>query len=243
MGQDLRLQVALARLGFASRRGAKKVIQAGRVKVNGQIIFQPSQRVNLAKDSITVDNKSSCIQKKIYFILNKPKDVVATVKDRHARKSVVDLIRAKDVRIYPVGRLDKDTTGLLLLTNDGELAYRLAHPKFGIPKVYRVCVEGSIDREKLNKLASGILLEGKKTHPCRIKILTTMQQATRLEVQLTEGRKRQIKKMFSACAHPVLSIERVAFGPLKIGGLKLGQFRPLQADELDKLKKAAGVIN
>jgi len=241
MAKNLRLQVALAQLGFASRRGAAEIIKAGKVKVNGQITFEPGQRVALEKDSITVDGKSSSIQKKVYFILNKPKDVVTTVKDRHAEQTVADLIRQKDMRFYPVGRLDKDTTGLLLLTNDGELAYRLTHPKFGIKKVYRVCVAGSLCGKELKKLEAGILLKGKKTFPCRIKIISEAKQTTILEIELTEGRKRQIKEMFAALGLAVLSINRVAFGPLKLANLNRGRWRPLRKDEVKKLKQAAGV--
>ena len=242
MAKELRLQVALAKLGFASRRGAVEIIKAGRVKVNGQATFQPGQRIDLRNDAITVDDKSSCIQKKVYFILNKPKGAVTTVKDRYAGHCVLDLIRQKDVRIYPVGRLDKDTTGVLLLTNDGELAYRLTHPKFGVRKVYRAGVKGCLGQKTLKNLQSGIFLEGKKTHPCRIKVVARPKLATRLEIELTEGRKRQIKKMFIKLGHPVLTLERVAFGPLKLAGLKIGLWRPLRFEEIAQLKKAAGVI-
>lgn len=239
--EKIRLQVALAQLGFASRRGAAEIIKAGRVRVNARPAFKPGQRVNLEKDTITVDGEASCVQKKVYFLLNKPKGVVASVKDKYAGQTVLDLIRQKDVRIYPVGRLDKDTTGLMLLTNDGELAYRLTHPKFGIKKIYQVCVKGSVSRRKLEKLEAGILLEGEKTLPCKIKVIAGKKEATKLEIQLTEGRKRQIKKMFAALDHPVLTIERIAFGPLKLGALKAGRWRPLKASEAAELKKAAGV--
>ena len=242
MAKQLRLQVALAKLGFASRRGAADIIKAGRVRVNGRVRLQPGQRIDLRNDTISVDHKSSCIQKKVYFIINKPKGVVTTVKDRYADRCVLDLIRHKDARIYPVGRLDKDTTGVLLLTNDGELAYRLTHPKFGIKKVYRVGLKGCPGQKELKNLESGVLLEGKKTFPCRIKVMARTKCASRLEIELTEGRKRQIKKMFLKLGYPVLSIERVAFGPLKLAGLKIGLWRPLRFEEIAQLKKAAGVI-
>ena len=242
MVKNLRLQVALARLGFASRRGAIEIIKKGRVKVNGVPIFKPGQRVRLEKDTITVDGKSSCIQKKVYFILNKPKGITTTVKDKYAGRTVVELIGQKVVRIFPVGRLDKDTTGLLLLTNDGELAFRLTHPKFGIKKIYRVCAQGSISREKLKNLTKGILLEGKKTFPCKIKVIARQKENTLLEIQLTEGRKRQIKKMLAAVGHPALAIERIGFGPLRLANLKGQLWRSLTDNEVVELKKAAGVI-
>ena len=241
MVKKLRLQVALAKLGFASRRGAAQIIKAGEVKVNGRPVFKPGQRVDLEKDTLTVKGRSRGIQKVVYFLLNKPKGVVTTVKDRYAGRCVLDLIRQKDVRIYPVGRLDKDTTGLLLLTNDGELAYGLTHPKFGIQKLYRVCVGGNVAQKTLKRLEQGIFLEGKVTYPCRIKVSSKAGCTTRLEIELTEGRKRQIKLMFAAFGHPVLAIERIGFGPLKLANLKPGLWRKLKTYEIAKLHKAAGV--
>lgn len=240
MAQNLRLQVALAQLGVASRRGAKEFIKAGRVQLNGRAIYKPGQKVDLEKDTITVDGKSSCIQKKVYFILNKPEGFVSTVKDRFASRTVFDLIRPKGLRIYPVGRLDKDTRGLLLLTNDGKLAYHLTHPKFGIKKVYQVCVQGSVPLTKVKRLEKGILLEGKKTYPCKIKVIADKGKTTDLEIQLTEGRKRQIKQMFALLGHPVLAIQRIAFGPLKLGRLKTGLWRRLNLPEIAELKKEVG---
>ncbi|MFC1631887.1 pseudouridine synthase [Candidatus Omnitrophota bacterium] len=237
MSSNIRLQVALAQLGFAARRTAAVIIKAGRVKVNGQIIFAPGHRVNLDRDKLTVDEKSRSVPKKAYFILNKPKQVICTVKDRHAERSVLDLIKNKPARIYPVGRLDKDTTGLLLLTNDGDLAYRLTHPKFAVPKVYRVVIAGKIEAEQIKQLEAGILLEGKKTYPCKIRILAYRAQVTKLEICLNEGRKRQIKKMFAAVGHTVSNINRISFGPLKLGQLSLGCCRELTAQELRQLKK------
>ncbi|MCQ9207942.1 MAG: rRNA pseudouridine synthase [Omnitrophica bacterium] len=242
MTKNLRLQVALAQLGFASRRGAAEIIKAGRVKVDGQIAFKPGQRVNIENSTITVDGRSSYIQKKVYLILNKPKGVVTTVKDKYAGQTIVDLIKQKQARIYPVGRLDKDTTGLLFLTNDGELTYRLTHPKFGIKKLYQICVEGITPGNVLKRLEAGIILEAKKTYPCKIRVISKAKDTTMLEIELTEGRKRQIKEMFAAVGYPVLSIKRVAFGPLKLAGLKSGLSRALKEQEIRELKKVAGVI-
>jgi pseudouridine synthase len=242
MAKSLRLQTALAQLGFASRRGAAEFIKAARVKVNGKIILKPGYRIKLGSDAITVDGRSACIQKKVYFMLNKPKGVVTTVKDRYAQHTVLDLIKQKDARIYPVGRLDKDTTGLILLCNDGELSYHLTHPKFGIKKIYRVCVEGVIPQKTLKRLERGILLESSKTYPCKIKVIADKKGATALEIELTEGRKRQIKKMFAALGHSVLTIIRTGFGPLKLADLKTGFWRKLKSEEIAQLKKAAKVI-
>lgn len=240
MGKKIRLQVALAQLGFASRRGAAEIIKAGRAEVNGRVVVQPGLRVDLEKDAITAEGRSSCIQKKAYLMLNKPKGVVSTVKDKHAAETVLSIIKPKNLRVYPVGRLDKDTTGLLLLTNDGELAYRLMHPKFGVKRVYQVCVKGTISQKKIKKLQTGILLEGKKTFPCKIKPVAFKNQLSSLEVELSEGRKRQIKKMFAAFGHNVVSIRRVAFGSLKLANLKAGQWRALKEQEIAELKEEIG---
>jgi len=245
MIEKIRLQVALAQQGFASRRTAAGVIKAGRVKVNGRTVREPGCRVNPEKDALTVDGEKSRIQKKVYFMLNKPSGAVTTVRDRHSAQTVLDLVKQKDARIYPVGRLDKDTTGLLLLTNDGDLAYRLTHPKFGIKKIYRVCIiRGGLDNSeiaaKIKKLEAGIVLEGKKTFPCKIGIAAGTKQHLKLDVTLFEGRNRQIKKMFAAFGHPVVSIERTAFGPLKLARLGTGQWRKLKPFEVAELNKAVG---
>ncbi|UCB57838.1 MAG: rRNA pseudouridine synthase [Candidatus Omnitrophota bacterium] len=238
----MRLQVALAQLGFASRRAAAEIIKSGKVKVDGKIILEPGYRVSLEKNSIIVEGRKALCPKKVYLLLNKPKGAVSTVRDRYARRTVLDLLGKIDTRVYPVGRLDKDTRGLLLLTNDGELTHRLLHPKFGIKKVYRVSVEGEIPRRKIEKLEKGIYLEGKKTFPCKISILNIVKKTTLLRVELTEGRKRQIKKMFASMGHPVLDIERIAFGPLKLATLKPGKWRRLKMNEIAKLKSLSGVI-
>ncbi len=238
MIEKLRLQVALAQLGVASRRSSAEIIKSGRVKVNSRPILEPGYRVDIKKDAITIDGQEGSVQNKAYLMLNKPSDVVVTLKDRHAKHCVLDLIDYKAARVYPVGRLDQDTTGLLLLTNDGELAYRLTHPKFGVEKIYQVKVKGCVSREQIKGLASGIVLEGKKTFPCRIKPLKSDQQQSSLEVTLTEGRKRQIKKMFALAGHPVISIHRIKFAGLTLGNLKPGQRRELTAQEINKLKEA-----
>ncbi len=241
VSDKLSLQAALAHLGHASRRKGEELIKSGRVEVNGQAVLIPATRVDLASDRITVDGKAKDIPKKVYFLLNKPKGVTTTVKDRHAKQTVLDLIKQNDLRVYPVGRLDKDTSGLLIISNDGDLAYRLTHPKFGIKKVYRVCVKGMITCDKISKLEAGILLDGKRTFPCRIEIISAGKHNTRLKVELTEGRKRQIKKMFAKVGHPVLEIHRTAFGSLELAGLKVGQWRPLRDREVAELKRAVGL--
>jgi 16S rRNA U516 pseudouridylate synthase RsuA-like enzyme len=158
----IRLQVALAKAGIAARRKAASIIGAGRVKVNGKVASERGFRVDIAKDKVTLDGRVlSFGAAKCYYILNKPAGVVSTVKDERGRKKVTDYVRGKGVRIYPVGRLDKDTTGLIILTNDGELTYRLTHPKFGVERVYEATVKGEVDGKDLLRLKSGIVVEGK----------------------------------------------------------------------------------
>ena len=242
MAKFIRLQVALARMGIASRRGAAEILKAGRVKVDGVVIRQPGHRVNPEKNEITLDNQRSSAQDNSYFILNKPSGVTSTVKDKYAQRTVIDIIGEKGVRVYPVGRLDKDTTGLMLLTNDGPLAYRLTHPKFAVEKVYRVCVEGKIPLSTCKKLAKGVILEEKKTYPCTIRLIAHGNNHSELEIILTEGRKRQIKKMFAFVGHPTFSIQRIKFGPLMLKGLKEGSWREASSEEVKLLKETAGVL-
>ena len=247
MVKKIRLQVALAQLGFASRRAAAGIIRSGRVRVNQQPVLEPGYRVDLVLDAITVAGRPGLIQNKVYYILNKPKGITSTVKDRFAQRTVLDLIKPLKQRIYPVGRLDKDTTGLIILTNDGTTAYRLTHPKFGLKRVYRAKVRGVPSRKKLMRLEKGVILEGVQTAPCRIELVGRQAKSAFLKIELKQGRKRQIKKMLALIGHPLLSLERTAFGPFELTGLKSGQWRRLSKTEIEELKgclkAAAGSIN
>lgn len=237
-----KLHKFIARSGICSRRQAEKLIEEGRVKVNGKIAVI-GQRIDPAKDVVEVDGKViKPVDEKIYIAFNKPKGVVTTTKDELGRTCVVDFLKKhielSKYRLFYVGRLDKNSTGLILLTNDGELAASLLNPKKMVPKEYIVTVKGHPSKSKLAMLEQGIYLEGKKTLPCKIEVLKKNKSSTRLRIILYEGKKRQIRKMMKLINHPVVSLNRVAIGPVRLKGLKRGSFRILSEEEVAELKKA-----
>ncbi len=234
----LRLNRFLAEAGLGARRKVERLILEGKVAINGIVTTDLSAKVDPEKDIVTVDGKVVEIQPKVYLLYNKPKGVLTTVKDERGRITVYDLLPFKDVRVYPVGRLDRASEGLLLLTNDGELAYRLLHPKYHVPKKYIVTVEGVPSKDKLERLRKGIYLypEG-RTLPCEIKVIEKNKHGTTLEVVLREGRKRQIRRMFKKIGHPVRKLVRVAMGNLTLKGLPQGHFRFLTEEEVEELKR------
>lgn len=231
-----RLQKFLARAGVASRREAERLISAGRVQVNDQVVQAMGVSVEPSKDRVVVDGRAVIVEdERHYYILHKPKGVVTTVKDRHAEKTVMDLVSNIPVRVYPVGRLDRDSTGLLLLTNDGDLAMAMTHPRHHVEKIYRVLVKGTPAPDSLRKLREGILLEDGMTAPALVKILESQKGQTILEITLREGRKRQIRRMAAAVGHPVLELCRIQMGPLQLGELPVGSYRPLTESERQAL--------
>ena len=231
----MRLQKYLAHAGVASRRKAEDMIISGRVRVNDEITTQLGTKVDPHKDEILVDSRKVIIEKKAYYNLNKPKGYVTTVKDERDRPTVLDLI-ATDERVYPVGRLDLDSRGLLLMTNHGELAYRLTHPSFKVSKTYKVQVKGKIPGEIIDLLSKGVKLEDGFSKPVKIKRLTTRQDKTLIEITLNEGRKRQIRRMLEQVGYTVLDLVRVRLGNLNLNDLPEGASRKLQKQELIKLK-------
>ena len=237
--RTIRLQVALSHAGVASRRKAASIIEKGRVSVDGKVIREKGYPVNPDKNEITVDNrKIGIIRKKIYILLNKPKGIITSRYDPEGRKTVFDILPPKFSNLYPVGRLDKDTTGLLLLTNDGGLTYRLTHPKFEIRKKYRVLCKGHLITKEKQRLEKGMAIEGKRrTSRAKVGIVCTKTSATELLIEIHEGRKRQIRKMFLFLGHPIKKLERVAYEFLKLGSLKRGEFRHLGAKEVKQLKE------
>jgi len=230
----MRLAKYLAHAGIASRRAAEQLVFAGRVTVGGEVVRDPARDVG-DRDDIAVDGRSAALERRhVVYALNKPAGYVSTAKDPQGRPTVVALVGGRE-RLYPVGRLDADTTGLLLLTNDGELAHRLTHPSFEVPRVYRARVRRPPVREPaLRALRQGVELDDGVTAPARVRRLAP----DRVELVLQEGRKRQVRRMLEAVGHPVVSLERVAFGPLRLGDLPLGRHRRLRRDEVEALRRA-----
>jgi 23S rRNA pseudouridine2605 synthase len=237
----IRLQVFLSHQGVCSRRKAMDYIQHGRVKVNGQIVREPSTQVHPSNDRIEVDGKS--VQEKTYdyILLNKPAGIVVTRQDRFAPMTVLDLLPKHLQHLHPVGRLDKDTEGLLLLTNDGELTHRLTHPRFEVQKVYFVTVEGCFTAEKQRQVERGILIEGKQTASAVIRLQRQTAKETDFLLTIHEGRKRQVRLMMVAMGHRVVYLKRIQQGPLALGDLKTGCFRSLKIEEVEQLKKSIGM--
>ena len=239
-----RLQVVLARFGIASRRGVVTLIEDGKVEVNGKVILEKGFRVDSSKDTVRVEGEELSLAgplKKVYYVFNKPKGVMTTLQDPHAESTVADFFKDVTERVFPVGRLDRDTTGLLILTNDGEMAFRLTHPKFGVPKRYHALVTGSVTEEELKHLEAGVELEEGMTAPCKIQIERKDRRNTELFVILHEGKKRQIRRIFELVGHRVVELERVNYGPLALGDLNTGEKRPLSAKEVRALYDATGV--
>jgi len=237
-----RLQKVLAHAGIASRRHIEGMITAGRVVVNGRRVTQLGFKVDPEKDQVAVDGApralgADALDEKLYFLLYKPKGVVSTVSDERKRKTVLDLLHgATTGRLYPIGRLDYDSEGALLVTNDGELTQKLLHPSFKVEKTYMVKVKGSPAPAKLDKLRRGIYLEDGPTGPCHIEMAGKANTNTWLKVVLTKGKNRQIRRMFWRIEHPVSRIVRTHFSFLSIDDMKPGQYRPLTKRELHALK-------
>jgi pseudouridine synthase len=231
----MRINKFLAYSGVASRRGADQLINDGVVKINGKICSLGDE-VDISSDSVTVNGKLvNVVRKYEYYIMNKPKGYVCTVKDDKGRKTVMDLLPSNDKRLFPVGRLDYDTEGLLILTNDGDLTFKLTHPKNEVPKTYLVKTEKPISNEDLIKLRSGVFIDGVKTKKCNVKLLETTKEGSRLYVTITEGRNRQIRKMFEAVNNNVDFLKRIKVGELTLTGLNRGEVRKLSPKEIDYL--------
>ncbi len=233
--ENMRLAKYLASAGVASRRASEEIVRTGRVTVGGETVMDPARDVT-SQDTVLLDGREvRPEQQRLVYAVNKPRGVVSTAKDTHGRKTVVSLIPEATARLYPVGRLDADSTGLILLTNDGELAHRLTHPSFEVDKTYRATVANPpVNNAAIKALQHGVDLDDGKTAPARVRRLAP----DTLEITIHEGRKRQVKRMCEAVGHRVRRLERIAFGPLKLGELKLGAHRLLSDRELSALANA-----
>ena len=233
----MRLNKFLAQSGVASRRKCDDFIVAGRVKVNGKIVQKLGVRIDEEADEIKFDDKQVNLPVNYkYLILNKPVGYITTASDEFNRRTVLDLIPLED-RVFPVGRLDYDTAGLLLLTNDGEMSNQLIHPRYKIEKTYHVLLDKLIKPIALHHLKQGVELDGKKTAPCKIQQIRAVDNCSLLEVRIHEGRNRQIRRMFESFDYQVEDLDRIAFGPLTLAGLKRGEWRHLTKTELDELRR------
>jgi 23S rRNA pseudouridine2605 synthase len=232
-----RLQKILAQAGVASRRKCEEYITNGRVKINGEVVTELGTKADPEKDQIEVDGKPIHQEKKVYILFHKPKGVITSVEDPQGRKIVTDFIKGVKERIYPVGRLDYETEGLLLLTNDGEWTNKLIHPSHKIRKTYWATVEGIPTEDKLNKLAAGILLDDGLTAPAEVYVLEFRKEKkeTLIEIIIHEGRNRQVRRMCETIGHPVKSLRRIKFDFLTLQGVARGKFRHLREDEVRRL--------
>jgi pseudouridine synthase len=231
-----RLQKILSRAGIASRRASEQLMLDGRVTVNGQVVRELGTKADGVHDDIRVDGRRIRVAtRRVYVLLNKPRGYVSTRSDPQRRPTVIDLLAGVDEYVYPVGRLDFDSEGLLLLTNDGDLAARLTHPRHAVPRVYEARVLGAPDDHDVDRLRRGLVIDGERTQPAEVSVLGP----GRLRITVREGRNRQIRRMCEAVGHPVEDLKRVAIGPLRDARLKLGQWRLLTGHEIGALQKAA----
>lgn len=234
----VRLQKYLADCGVASRRGSEEIIRSGRVRVNGETVTEMGVKIDEDNDLVMVDDIPVRIEKKlVYIMLNKPAGFVTTVSDDKGRDTVMDLVTDIPIRLYPVGRLDYDTEGLLLLTNDGELTYNITHPKSNIPKTYVAEVTGNINMETLTRLRNGVVIDGIRTSPAKVEVIGATQLGTKLEITIHEGRNRQVRKMFESVGCIVKRLKRTKEAGLNLGHLPLGRWRKLSESEVNMLKK------
>jgi 23S rRNA pseudouridine2605 synthase len=236
MSEEIRLQKFLAQCGVASRRKAEEIIDSGRVSVDGRIVTNMGTKVKPGQQKVLLDGKPVRKEtKKVYFLLNKPKGYVTTLSDPQGRPIVTSLIKDADARLFPVGRLDLDTEGALILTNDGDFAQKVQHPSFEVTKTYEALVKGRPPVKSLKSLEKGILLEGKMTSPAKVAILKKLVRSTLIKITIHEGRKRQVRKMFRAINSPVINLKRIAYGKLYLGKVPEGSYRPLTAKDLKKV--------
>jgi 23S rRNA pseudouridine2605 synthase len=245
--QGVRLQKVLAQAGIASRRACEALISEGRVEVNSEVVVEQGRRVDPERDVIRVDGaRIPPPRRHLYLAMNKPRGVVVTMDDPEGRRTVADLLAkggsrlVKNERLFHVGRLDADSEGLLILTNDGELANKLAHPSYQVPKTYIAEVTGLMNAATLQRLRHGITLEDGPVRPTSVKIVSSAAERTLIKITLQEGRNRIVRRTMEAVGHPVRHLSRIGIGPVRLGNLKLGEYRELTRDELGGLLDLTG---
>ena len=232
----MRINKYIAQAGLCSRRKADELIANGNVKINGAVLKEPGYEV-AAGDKVEVNGTQiSAKQKTEYVLINKPTGMVTTVSDDKERLTVMDVVADIDARLFPVGRLDYNTSGALIMTNDGEMAYRLTHPKHEVYKTYRARAAGILSNEKAARLRRGVDTGGFVTSPAKVNIIKGTQHSTIVEISIHEGKNRQVRKMFAAVGNPVQELERIAIGEIRLGHLKPGHYRKLTKDEIEYLK-------
>jgi len=227
-----RLQKILAKAGLGSRRTCEELILEGRISVNGKVVKTPGVKIDPQIEEVRFDGTKIKLEKNIYLLLNKPRGYVTTLTDPQGRPTITSLLKGVKERVYPVGRLDYNSEGLLFLTNDGELANKLLHPKYKIPKTYLVKLKGRLEDKDLMRLRKGIRLSDGKTLPAKVVVKKILPKNTILKITIKEGRKRQIRRMAEAINHDVLSLKRIQFGPFKLGKLKRGEYVYLTPNEV-----------
>ena len=239
----MRINKFIASCGVASRRKAEQFITEGLVKVNNKVVTSLSFDIDETKDVVTLnDQKISLASEYVYYMLNKPKGYVTTMSDEKNRKSIIDLIGNINNRVYPVGRLDYESEGLLFLTNDGDLTHKLTHPKFGIQKKYIVKIEGPTKESELAVLRAGVVIDGVRYSKCKAELLSFENNISRIQITLTEGKNREIRKMFEAINREVIFLKHIEMAGIKLGGLKRGEIRKLSVYEVDWLKQLVSKV-
>ena len=236
-----RLQKILARAGVASRRNAERLIEAGRVRVDGRVADELGFKADVRRQRVELDGRPLQPEPLTYVVLHKPRCVVTTLRDPEGRRTASDLVRGLAVRVVPVGRLDYQTSGVLLMTNDGEFSAALQHPRTGVPRVYVAKVRGSVTDEALRSWSQSIEIDGRRTRPARVRRLRYDGDKTWIEITLSEGRNRHIRRLGETTGQPVLRLARTSYAGVTAGGLLPGQWRPLSVDELSMLRRAYGV--
>lgn len=240
--EGIRLQKVLAAAGIASRRASEDLISEGRVEVNGQVVMEQGMRVNPETDHIRVDgSRIPPPRRHLYLVLNKPRGVVSTMEDPEGRPTLSDYLPPRTDRLFHVGRLDTETEGLIVLTNDGEFAHRLAHPSYEVPKTYLAEVAGAVDNRTVKRLEKGVTLEDGSVKPDRVKLIQRSETRTLLSITLHTGRNRIVRRMMDAVGHPVNKLSRQAIGPIRLGNLAKGATRELTREELGALLDVVGM--